>query len=141
MATTGHPLRRSDHRIRADDRRAVSHNPPREAVALLLADSVPECAVTVAKLSIAACLGFLRHQHVLARLNHLLVPSADPGSGSPARQVEGQAKERRLRIVESGMAGHGASMGSAGACGESNGCDHYSGGGISPYGRVVGFFA
>ena len=42
LAAAGDALRRGDHRVRADDRRAVPDHPSRPAVAVLLADAVSE---------------------------------------------------------------------------------------------------
>ena len=66
VAAARHALRRSDHGLRADDRRDISADPSRPAVAGLVADSVSQRARDLAELSLAAGVGFFRDQHVSA---------------------------------------------------------------------------
>ena len=77
VAAAGHALRRSDHGLRADDRRAVSDHSPGPAVAVLLADSVSEPAADLAEFPFAAGVGLLRDHDVSDRQPAVPVPADD----------------------------------------------------------------
>ena len=90
MAPPGHALRRSDHGVRADDRRDVPDHPPGPPVAGVLAVPVSERARDLAELPLAAGVGLLRDQHLSHRQPAVPVPAddsglrADPRSRPPA---------------------------------------------------------
>ena len=67
VAHGGVPLHRGDDGVRRHDGGAVPDHPHRAAVDLLLAAAVPEPALALAQLQVAADLGRVRHLHLLHR--------------------------------------------------------------------------
>src|SRR5262245_11854050 len=137
MAQTCYALCRGDHRLRVDDRRALSNHSPWAAAVFLLAGALSERKRPVAELSFAACLGLLRHQHLPARIYYLFVSSAYPRSRVVARQITGLASTS-LRHVEPWLERNTASMGQARARSARDGCCDHPCRGFSAHDSLVG---
>ena len=94
LADEHQPFRRGDDPFRRRDGRADAHHPPRPALAVLLADPVPQHDVALAAVPQPPRLGRLRRQHLCHCLARLLVhrprcptsPRCATGPSEPLRQ-------------------------------------------------------
>ena len=116
LAPAGHALRRSHHRVRADDRRDVPDHPPRPAVAGVLAVPVSERAADLAELPVAAGVGLLRDQHLSHRQPAVPLPADDSRLRRRARPVHRAAQQDlRRRSRSAGAARRSSGTGSRSA--------------------------
>ena len=97
VAHGGLPVHRGDDGVRRHDGGAVPDHPHRAAVDLLLAAAVPEPALALAQLQVAAPVGRLRDLDLLHGVGHLPRGRADPRRRGRPRQGHRLAADRSTR--------------------------------------------
>ena len=136
LAAAGDPMRRGDHRVRADDRRDVSDHPSGASVAGVLAVSLSERTADLAQLPVAAGLGFLCDQHLPDRQRAVPVPADDSRLRRRPRQVH-RAAATDLHAAGARLAWHAEAVASARDRDGDHGGRHRAGRGLRPHHRLV----
>ena len=93
VAHGGLPLRRGDDGVRGHDRGSLPDHPHRAAVDLLLAAPLPELALPLAELQVAAGVGRVRHLHLPHGVDHVPLLRPDPRRRGGARQGDRLAED------------------------------------------------